>query len=123
MITKKFNLSYGELTQRCDRVADLMTRDASEFEEIGYEAGFIDEFKTKTSAFKTQESDTYWQGQQMMKTESKNNARRYLSNLISEFRFRAKLALGEESVEYRSFRFSRLANLDENQLIIYANHC
>ena len=122
MITKKFNFSYGELTQRCDRVSELMTRDASNFEEIGYTAEFITSFKAQTDAFKTMESDTYWQGQQMMKTEGKNKSRQRLSHLISEFRFRAKLALGEDSVEYRSFRFSRLANLDENQLIIYANH-
>lgn len=122
MISKKFNFSYGELSQRCDRVSELMTRDAAEFANIGYNAEYITAFTTKTVAFKTLESDTYWQGQQMLKTDNKNNIRRRLSNLISEFRFRAKLALGEESVEYRSFRFSRLANLDENQLIIYASH-
>ena len=122
MITKKFNFSYGELTQRCDRVSELLTRDATKFEEIGYNAEFTTSFKAQTDAFKTLESDTYWQGQQMMKTESKNKSRQHLSHLIGEFRFLAKLALGEDSVEYRSFRFSRLANLDENQLIIYANH-
>ncbi|WP_321288766.1 hypothetical protein [uncultured Sunxiuqinia sp.] len=58
----------------------------------------------------------------MMKTKEKNVASRNLRNFLAEFRFRAKLALGADSVFYRSFRFSKLSALDDNQLIIFADH-
>lgn len=122
MIPKKFNFSYGELLQRGDRIIALLQRDSKKFSVLGYEGDFKENLETKVKLFRTLLPDAYWMGQQMLKTHDKNNSRRELCNNLSELRFRAKLALGEKSVKYASFGFSRLADLDELQLIIYSWH-
>lgn len=122
MIQKKFNFGFGELQQRCDNVLLLLVRDALQFSEMGYEQEFIDNLQTKTFEFKAIQSDTYWKGQQMLKTDEKKNARIALRNGIGNLRFRAEKALGADSVEYASFGFSRLSDLDETQLIVFALH-
>jgi len=122
MIQKKFNFGFGELQQRCDNVVALLVRDALQFSDMGYEQDFQDNLEAKTIEFKAIQSDTYWKGQQMLKTDEKNEARVALRNGIGNLQFRAKRALGADSVEYRSFGFSRLSDLDEPQLIVFAWH-
>lgn len=122
MIQKKFNFGFGELQQRCDNVLVLLVRDAEAFSGMGYEQDFADNLKVQNNAFKAIQPDAYWKGQQMLKTDEKKNARIALRNGIGNLRFRAEKALGADSVKYASFGFSRLSELDEPQLIVFAMH-
>lgn len=122
MIQKKFNFGFGELQQRCDNVLVLLVRDTVPFSEMGYEQDFRDNLEAKNIAFKAIQPDAYWKGRQMLKTDAKKNARIALRNGIGNLRFRAEKALGSDSVKYASFGFSRLSELDEPQLIVFALH-
>jgi len=121
-MTTNFNFSFGTLTQRADRVDSLMHRDAREFASIGYDENFRTNLKDLTQVFRQLPSDDYWLGQQMLKTETKRALQTKLLDVISNLRFRAKLALGEQSVEYRSLRFGKLQTMKEQDLILFAGH-
>ncbi|MGD9929259.1 MAG: hypothetical protein AB7U05_04505 [Mangrovibacterium sp.] len=121
-MTTNFNFSFGDLIQRADRIDTLLQRDAEQFSGIGYNGDFRTSLKEKTTVFRALPSDDYWQGQQMLKTEDKKRLLSELTAQLVDLRFRAKLALGERSVEYRSLRFTKLKNIKEQDLIIYAEH-
>jgi DNA-binding protein Fis len=58
----------------------------------------------------------------MLKTEEKKGYREGLIAQISDLRFRAKLALGENDTRYRLFRFSSLSRMTDKDLVSYAKH-
>lgn len=122
MNQKKFNFSYGELLQRGDRVVVLVERDSVQFQSVGYEQEFVDELSDKLDYFRQLQPDEYWSGLKTIKTNEKNEARSELMYLLSELKFRARLALGEDTVNYKSFRFANMEKADENKLIFYGNH-
>jgi hypothetical protein len=119
---KKFRLSYAELAQRGDRVETVVRRDATQFAEYGYTDGLPDEVATKTQEFKALESDMYWEGQKTLATDNKNFCRAKVTQDIEEIGFKSKLALGENSKEYRMFRISGMKNLNDKELVVYGRH-
>lgn len=122
IMTTNFNFSFGTLTQRGDRVDNLLQRDAAEFARLGYTDDSRSDLKALVQEFRDLPSDDYWLGQQMMKTEAKKKAHENLSSQLIDLRFRAKLALGEKSVEYRALRFGKVQTMKEQDLIIFAFH-
>jgi hypothetical protein len=121
-MTTNFSFSYGTLTQRADRADSLMLRDAAQFLSVGYDDVFRTDLKAKVAVFRQLPSDDYWLGQQIIKTERRNQIYSGLVTSMSDLRFRAKLALGEKSAAYRALRFSKLKDIKPEDLIIMANH-
>ena len=58
----------------------------------------------------------------MMKTEIKRKSLESQTDQLINLRFRAKLALGEKSVEYRSLRFGKVQTMKEQDLIVLSAH-
>ncbi len=121
-MSTNFNFSFGSLTQRGDRIDTLLQRDAEEFSGMGYDEEYRLGLKIKVDFFRDLPSDQYWEGQQMLRTDAKKKLLASLTDQLGNLRFRAKLALGEKSVEYRSLRFAKLQTMKEQDLLIYANH-
>lgn len=121
-MTTKFNFSFGTLTQRADRIDSLLLRDAAEFAALGYEDSYRADLKANVDVFRQLPSDDYWLGQQMLQTEAKKKALESLTDQLINLRFRAKLALGEQSVDYRALRFGKIQTMKEQDLIIFAHH-
>jgi len=121
-MTTNFNFSFGALTQRADRIDNLLQRDATEFAELGYDETYRTNLKALVQAFRVLPSDDYWLGQQMLKTDTKKNAQGSLVDQLVDLRFRAKLALTDKSVEYRALRFGKVQTMKEQDLIIFAGH-
>ena len=121
-MTTSFNFSMGTLTQRADRIDNLLERDAEQLSPLGYDETFRTNFKTNVTAFRQMPSDNYWLGQQTLKTDAKNKAYAQVKELLSTLRFRCKYALGEQSVEYKAIRFNKLKDVKAADLINLANH-
>lgn len=67
------------------------------------------------------QTTTGW-GNRCSKTEDKKRFQQSLEDQLINLRFRAKMALGEQSVEYRALRFGKIQTMKEQDLIIFANH-
>lgn len=118
----KFSMSFAELAQRGDRMFALVTRDQEHFTALGYAEDLPAQLQNKTNAFKALLPDMFYEGQQMLKTDEKSGHRQELKALLGEVRFRARLALGENSTKYRLFRFTSLTRLNDKELVSYAKH-
>ncbi|MDQ2180546.1 hypothetical protein [Marinifilum sp. D714] len=119
---RSINLSYPELIQRADRVAMVVQRDITEFQKYGYAENVHEEVAAKCLAFKEVESDMFWEGQKVLATNKKENCKGKLVEILGEFAFKSKLALGEHTKEYKMFRFTGLKKLNDKELIPYASH-
>ena len=117
-----FNFSMGTLTQRADRIIDLLERDTEQFSPLSYDETFCTNFTTRLTTFRQMPSDNYWLGQQTLKTDAKNKANDQVKNSLATLRFRCKYALGEQSPEYKALRFNRLKDIKPADLISLANH-
>jgi hypothetical protein len=120
--TKKFSMSYSELGQRGDRVEAVVARDTIEFVKFGYEETIPAKVAEKTIQFKAVLPDMYWEGQKTLKTNAKDECRSNLVGLLGEIAFKSKLALGNGSKEYATFRFSGVDRKTDNELVAYAKH-
>ncbi|MFA8435452.1 MAG: hypothetical protein ACEPOZ_13110 [Marinifilaceae bacterium] len=119
---RKFSMTFAELAQRGDRVSILVHRDMEYFNPLGYTEEFPQKIQSQTDSFKQILPDMFYEGQQMLKTEEKKGYREGLIAQISDLRFRAKLALGENDTRYRLFRFSSLSRMTDKDLVSYAKH-
>ncbi len=120
--SKKFTLSYPELSQRGDRVQTVVKRDASEFVKYGYIETISDTVREKTEQFKNILPDMFWEGQKTLTTNAKDQRRGILVEILGEISFKAKLALGANSKEYATFRFSGMDRKSDSQLVLYSKH-
>ncbi len=120
--SRTINLSYPELMQRSDRVAIVVQRDMPEFLKYGYPENVYEELAAKCQAFKEIESDMFWEGQKTLATNNKDLRKGKLVEILGEIAFKAKLALGENSKEYKMYRFTGLKKLNDKELIPYAWH-
>lgn len=120
--SRKFAMSYAELAQRGDRLVSLVSRDINEFAKYGYAADSPTILKSLTDNFKSIEPDMYWEGHQTLVTNAKNKNREKTTALLGEIGFKAKLALGENSKEYKMFRIGGVSRLKDSQLVTYAKH-
>jgi hypothetical protein len=120
--SRKFAMTYSELAQRGDRMVALISRDINEFSEYGYTADLPTTLEGLTNTFKDIEPDMYWEGHQTLVTNAKNKNREKTTALLGEIGFKAKLALGENSKEYRMFRIGGVSRLKDSQLVTYAKH-
>jgi hypothetical protein len=120
--SKRFTLSYPELSQRGDRVQTVVARDVHEFVKYGYSETISDTVREKTEQFKSILPDMYWEGQKTLSTNSKDQCRGKLVEILGEIAFKAKLALGADSKEYATFRFSGMDRQSDQQLVLYSKH-
>ncbi|BDD09565.1 hypothetical protein FUAX_19970 [Fulvitalea axinellae] len=121
MATKnRVSIPYAELLQRCDRVLSLFHRDADVFADYGLNEAFATAFSEKIELFRDTDTDRYWEGQQMMATKAKDDARKALEELLAGFRFRAKLALGEKSARFRLYGFGPFSKHKDPGIVRHA---
>jgi len=121
-LSKKFSLSYPELSQRGDRVQSVVARDIQEFIKYGYEETIATSVGEKTEHFKAILPDMFWEGQKTLTTNIKDQCRGKLVEILGEIAFKAKLALGDSSKEYATFRFSGMDRQSDQQLVSYSKH-
>ncbi|RUT78401.1 hypothetical protein [Ancylomarina longa] len=120
--TKKFTMSYPELGQRGDRVKAVLERDVLEFMKYGYDDGIAETVRVKTEQFKAILPDMYWEGQKTLTTNNKEQLKGKLVEMLGEMAFKGKLALGSNSKEYATFRFSGMNRLTDQELVVYSKH-
>jgi hypothetical protein len=120
--SKKFTLSYPELSQRGDRVQLVVSRDVNEFTKYGYKKNIAVKLGEKTEQLKAILPDMYWEGQKTLSTNTKDQCKGKLVEILGEIAFKAKLALGADSKEYATFRFSGMDRQPDQQLVAYAKH-
>jgi len=119
---KSFNFPYAELIQRSDKMEPIVIRDQEQLSVYGFEPDTALKIRTKADVLRDLPTDEYWIGQQMLKTNSKNEARAATDDLLADFRHRCKRALGENSINYKLFRFSRLASMNDRDIIVFGNN-
>jgi len=119
---KDFNFPYSELIQRSDKMEPIIIRDQEQLSVYGFEPDTALKIRTKADVLRDLPTDEYWIGQQMLKTSSKNEARAGVDDLLADLRHRCKRALGENSINYKLFRFSRLASMNDRDIIVFGNN-
>lgn len=118
----KFNFSMGALAQRADHVTNLFIRDANEFASKGYDDTFRVKIVQETIDFKALQPDEYFLGLQMVATNNKDKAASDLTELLEGLRLKAKYALGDKSVEYKTLRINKLKDQKPEDLLPAARH-
>lgn len=119
---KNFNFPYSELIQRSDKLEPIVVRDLEQLSVYGFARDTPLKIRTRADILRDLPTDEYWLGQQMLKTNSKNDARAKIDELLVDFRHRCKRALGENSVNFKLFRFSRLASMTDRDIIVFGNN-
>ncbi len=119
---KQFHFPYSELIQRADKMGPIVVRDQEQLAIYGFEPDTALRIQTKADVLRNLPTDEYWIGQQMLKTEAKKEVRTQLDELLSDFRHRCKRALGEDSINYKLFRFSRLSGMNDRDVIIFGKN-
>ena len=119
---KKFNFPYSELIQRGDHMESIVIRDQEKLSVYGFSPDTALKIRTKADVLRDLPTDEYWSGQQMLKTNAKKQARDQVDDLLSDLKHRCKRALGEDSVNYKLFRFSRLATMNDREIIVFGNN-
>jgi len=119
---KTFNFPYSELIQRSDKLEPIVVRDLEPLSVYGFARDTALKIRTRADILRDLPTDEYWLGQQMLKTNCKNEARAKIDELLTDFRHRCKRALGENSVNFKLFRFSRLASMNDRDIIIFGNN-
>ncbi|TLX78356.1 hypothetical protein E9993_01370 [Labilibacter sediminis] len=117
-----FNFSIPELCQRADKLAISYKRDTESFKAYGYNGESLSNIETQTETLKQYPSDDYYEGKQKQATDVKNQLRATLETNISDLKNRTRLALGTKSMDYSLFKFSKLASLNDNDLVQYSLH-
>jgi len=117
-----FNFSIPELAQRGDKLGSVYKRDEAAFVSYGYNVATAELMAAKTEALKYFPSDDYYEGKQKVATDGKNQIRQSLEANISDLRNRAKLSLGAKSVDFSLFRFNRMKDQSDNELVQQALH-
>ncbi|WP_338393390.1 hypothetical protein [Fulvitalea axinellae] len=112
--------THSEFLQVCDSVYGALNRDIAVFSDYGIQATFSESYKTKIDTLREIMPDEYWEGQQMLKTSAKDILRRSIERQIGDLRFRMKLAFGDNSPEYRHFKFGKFTSFTDAELISHA---
>ncbi|MCU4176581.1 hypothetical protein [Carboxylicivirga sp. N1Y90] len=121
-LKNNFGFSIAELLQRGDKFIFCFDRDKAEFEGYGYGDDIRSTIISSIAALKALPTDIYYEGEQKMCTNNKNEIREDLEHDINDLANRSRLALGAKSVEYSLFRFGTLAELSDNDMVSKASH-
>jgi hypothetical protein len=121
-LTRCYSFSDADLIQAATQQSRLMTRDAVEFAQYGFNATKRDEFETLLNAFSDFPTDTILEGAKMIKTEAKNNARIALETSIRDIHFMAKLAFSGKLAYLKTFGDYSLTKQTDNELLITAKN-
>ncbi len=117
-----FNFSIPELLQRGDKFVISYNRDQDQFKGYGYGEEHRDAVVNLVDLLKALPSDEFYEGEQKLCTNKKNEDREDLENNLNDLAFRCRLALGAKSVEFSLFRFGNIHNLKDNEMVGKALH-
>ncbi|TAJ13482.1 hypothetical protein DMA11_08695 [Marinilabiliaceae bacterium JC017] len=117
-----FSFAYSELFQRSDNLNPILVRDISKFEAFGYSPTTPEDLKIQTNVLREIPTDDFWEGQQMLKTSAKNKARDDLDGFLQNLKHRISRCLDTDSVDYRLFRFNRMARINDHEAIVFAKN-
>ncbi|MBS2096635.1 hypothetical protein [Carboxylicivirga linearis] len=117
-----FGFSIAELLQRNDKLLIVIKRDAEQFKGYGSGNELPEKMATLGSSLKEMPSNDYYEGEQKLLTNQKAEIRLALENDINDLRNRVRLTYGSKSVEYDIFRFGRIHQLSDNELVQHALH-
>lgn len=119
---RKFSIPFTELYYRAKRLSSCIERDRYYFTTWVSPEHLATELQFRTEAFQQLQPDMYWLGQQMLATEEKNQARKALTDLLQEFQFRTKIALGKNSTPFQLFRFRYRPKLSDKEIVSDGKH-
>lgn len=119
---KIFKFSNAELCQRSDKLSLSFNRDQDEFLNYGYDASTIETLQTRTEVLKQFPSDAFYEGNQKLATDAKNNSRTTLEANIIDLRNRVKFVYGTKSVDYGIFQFGKIGDSTDSELVQIALH-
>ena len=118
--TRKFKMSDPDFVQKCDIIAAFCLRDKAKFLLYSFTDSDRDRFVADILTFKEINSDEYWEGLKMEKTQAKNDSRAALLAVIAPVRDRVKMKFGEQSAIYRSLRLAEITKSSDEDLYFAA---
>jgi hypothetical protein len=118
--TRKFKMSDPDFVQKCDFIAVLVLRDTAKFLLYNYAVADLDRFKANVATFKELNTDEYWEGLKMEKTQAKADARAAVLAAVAPVRDRIKMKFGEPSAIYRSLRVGDITRSSDEALYFAA---
>jgi hypothetical protein len=119
-ITRLYNMSDPDLSQKGDVIGNLAERDIEKFELFKFMPEDLVRFRALVANFKDIGQDLYYEGLKMGCTEEKHASRSRLMNAIRPIRERMKLAFGINSALYKSHKFAVLTKLPDEMLYVKA---
>lgn len=118
----RFRLPYTELLSRSNQLIPVVIRDQDYLINYGIDADIAHQIRSRVNILHQLPTDEHWEGMRMLKTNDKNKARKEVEYLTSNLRLRCKLALTKDSVNYEVFNFTRLAAMNDRELVVFGNN-
>jgi len=120
VLKRKFNTSQGEMLNNGDSVAYAVERDIELFSTFNFSSQRVVSFKNLLSDYQHFPGDQTLLNVQMVATEAKNQNRKDLLSELKVLRICAGLVFGDDSLSYYLFRFDKLRNISDSELLLVA---
>lgn len=121
-LQRQYNFSDADLKQVGDMLLNLIRRDAVEFADVGFTPARELEYKAYLDEFFNYEGDERLEGNKIIATNAKNEARAILETKMRHIFGIARLVFGENSGEFKRFGESNLSRQTDSDLVRTANY-
>ncbi len=114
---RQYNFPDADLYLQCAERLKYASRDLKEFEDYGYTAQRLQQFKAMCQKFRDLPDDDELVGDQMVTTEKKYKAAEELKSAIRSLMTRVAMKYSNRSGRYRKFGTAKMGDMTDAQLI------
>ncbi len=119
-ISREFNLEYSDLLIKCESTIAAALRDKDDLVSMGFTNDKRLQFQAQLDAFKLISTDDFMMGQQIFRTQEKDNARLAVEKSLRIILTIAENTFGANSGKYKQFGGANLTVLTDDNLVRYS---
>ena len=119
-VSREFNLEYSDLVMKCESTIAVALRDKDELVTMGFTNDKRLQFQAQLDAFKLISTDDFMMGQQIFRTQEKDNARLAVEKSLRIILTIAENTFGANAGKYKQFGGANLTVLTDDNLVRYS---
>ena len=113
----KFKMSYADLVQLADGVANLIQRDIVSLQKFGVQVSLIQDIKTMSDKMRIFLTDEELLGAQTKLTEEKNSLRAKVIKMVSDLMLRVRILYGQNTPTYNAYATNNIHHEDDANIV------